>query len=352
VFIFKLRKQQFAMNVEDAERLISDNSSVALSSSRFARETHPVVIGPPLRPGALGTIGRFQLLRCIGKGGMGVVYLARDTASGPYASAAQQQFAASLVAIKFLKPEIARDSRAVELFRREGQHMKNLRHPAILPVIEFGSLHGGDYLVTPYFKEGSLRRLLDDGLPGEETVWSVACQLASALLYAHSRGIIHRDLKPTNILRDASGNVFLTDFGLAHSLWNDPLTLIDPDKTHVEGTLPYLSPNAVLGQSEDTRADIYSFGAVLYEMLSGQPPYRVKTREEAIRTISAGPPQPIRSLNPAASPGLCAIAERAMARELDRRYPHMSYVLADLERMRKEPNFNLLWQEQDASSRQ
>jgi hypothetical protein len=140
--------------------------------------------------------------------------------------------------------------------------------------------------------------------------------------------LIHRDLKPGNILVDDKDHVWVADFGLALSLAND--SLIDAQQASVEGTPHYMSPAVAAGEMEDTRCDIYSFGAVLYELLAGQAPYHGFSAKEVLEKIKQGPPPPLVSVNPRAAPGLVRIAEKAMARELSERYVHMRYVEADL----------------------
>jgi len=281
-----------------------------------------VLIGSPPRPGLLGTLGDYELLECVGEGGMGVVFRARDSRSGKE------------VAVKLLKPALASHERAVAYFVKEARHLQGLTHPHIVSVFDCVQAAGGTYFVMPYLPGGSLERLLRSGRPLDSAqALSIARQLAAALAFAHSRSIIHRDLKPRNILLDAQGQAVLADFGLAQSLWND--ALVNVCQPAIEGTPHYLSPAAARGEAEDTRSDIYAFGAVLYEMLTGQPPYSGNDRQRIVTRIQAGPPPPILALNPQANLELVAVAEGAMARELRDRYAHISYVVEDLERVAK-----------------
>jgi sugar lactone lactonase YvrE len=157
-------------------------------------------------------------------------------------------------------------------------------------------------------------------------------QLAEGLSFAHRSGIIHRDLKPANILLAADDRVCLADFGLARTLFND--SIVEVESRHGEGTAQYMSPAVAAGEAEDTRCDIYAFGALLYEMLTGQPPYQGRTTKEILRQILAGPPKPIATVNPKADRALAAVAEGAMARELRDRYAEIRDVLADLQRVK------------------
>ena len=274
---------------------------------------------------------------------MGIVFLAQEataplTESSAAPSPAQTPAAASddsagVVAVKILRPELAADTRAREYFRKEATHMQRLSHLNILPVLEVSDDPTALHFVMPQVAR-SLALALQSRQPLDEALTlRVAHQIASALNYAHSHGIIHRDLKPSNILLDTDCNAYLTDFGLALTLFND--ALLDVRQHHIEGTLQYQSPLAVRGEHEDTRGDIYSFGAVLYDMLTGIPPYCGSGREEIRRRIDAGPPRPILQVNPKASPALVKVAESALARDLHCRYVHMSYVVADLERVQQ-----------------
>jgi sugar lactone lactonase YvrE len=185
----------------------------------------------------------------------------------------------------------------------------------------------------PYFEKGSLANRIKPGQPLDtETILDIVAQVAEGLSFAHRSGIIHRDLKPANVLLDANGQAFIADFGLARTLFND--TIVNVESRQMEGTAPYMSPAVAAGDAEDTRCDIYSFGALLYEMLTGYPPYKGRGTKEILDQILAGPPKPITSLNPGADRGLVAVAEKAMARELRDRYADMRDVLKDLQRVK------------------
>ena len=184
----------------------------------------------------------------------------------------------------------------------------------------------------PYFEKGSLAGRIKPGQPLDtESILDIAIKVAEGLSFAHRSGIIHRDLKPANILLGGNGRVCLADFGLARSVFND--TIVDVESRQLEGTAPYVSPAIAAGDAEDTRCDIYSFGALLYEMLTGQAPYQGRGTKEILDQILAGPPKPILSANPAADRGLVTVAETCMARELRDRYADMRDVLKDLRRV-------------------
>ncbi|HOW66336.1 MAG TPA: protein kinase [Candidatus Paceibacterota bacterium] len=298
------------------------NSANSLPLSRLdfkglCLDQHPAIL-PPTRPGMVGRIGRFDLVKLAGKGGMGMVYLA---------SGSQGK---KPLAIKILRPELAENPRSLAFFLKEARHGSRLNHPHILPVLEFSK--EPPFLVMPYMERGSLSAWLKTKPAlSEIQIAALARQIASAMTHAHKKGLIHRDLKPSNILLDAEGRAYVSDFGLSLSLFND--ALIDAGSSSVEGTPNYMSPAMAAGEVEDTRCDIYSFGAVLYELLVGQPPYAGFKGSDVIIRIRKGPPRPILELNPRASPVLTRIAEKAMARQLSDRYAHMAYVEEDLSRV-------------------
>ena len=197
---------------------------------------------PPSRPGLLAVLGRYEILRVLGRGGMGIVLLARDSNSGRD------------VAIKLINYELANDQNLVHRFLKEAGHLKRLRHPNIVPVLDISDTEG-PYFVMPYFEKGSLANRIRPGQPlNTEAILDIASQVAHGLSFAHRSGIIHRDLKPVNILLDANGQVFIADFGLARTMFND--TILDVENRPLEGTAPYLSPAIAAGDAEDTRCDI------------------------------------------------------------------------------------------------
>jgi serine/threonine protein kinase/sugar lactone lactonase YvrE len=278
------------------------------------------LLSPPTRPGLLAVLSHYEVIRVLGSGGMGVVLLARDSETG------------ANVAVKMVRPELVANQQVVHRFVREAGHLQKLKHKNVAPVLEVSDRAEGPYFVMPYFDRGSLAQRIKPGQPLDgPVVLEIASQVAAGLQFAHRRGIIHRDLKPANILLGSNAPACLADFGLARTLFND--TIIDVEREQLEGTAPYMSPGVAAGNAEDTRCDIYAFGGVLYEMLTGEPPYAGRTTKDIRAQILAGPPKSIKTRNPDASPGLVAVAEGAMARELRDRYADMTDVLADLERI-------------------
>lgn len=277
------------------------------------------LLDPPRRPGDLASLGPYDVLRWLGAGGMGVVLLARDSRSG------------SLVAIKCLRPELAGHPQAIHRFRTELKHAQGLAHPHLLPVLEVVDRPAGPCCVMPYLERGSLALAIPPGAPlPVEQALRIARQMAGALVFLHARGLVHRDVKPGNILLENDGTARLADLGLARTVFND--SLVDVRACPREGTPAYMSPAVAAGVAEDTRCDIYAWGAVLYEMLTGHAPYSGDRPEEVLSSIRAGPPRPMREWQPTIPGALVRVVEGAMARELRDRYAEMGDALADLER--------------------
>src|SRR5580700_2465469 len=179
------------------------------------------LLSPPTRPGLLATLAGYEVLRVLGSGGMGVVLLARDSASGRE------------VALKMVRPELVPNQQVVHRFVKEAGHLQKLKHPNVVPVLEVSDRPQGPYFVMPYFERGSLAQSIKpgQGLDGP-MVLDIAIQVAQGLQFAHRRGIIHRDLKPANILLGNAGQTCLADFGLARTMFND--TIIDVDRDQLE----------------------------------------------------------------------------------------------------------------------
>jgi serine/threonine protein kinase len=278
------------------------------------------LLSPPTRPGPLASLGQYEVIRVLGSGGMGVVLLARDMGGNRN------------VAVKMVRPELVANQQIVHRFVREAGHLQKLKHKNVAPVFEVSDRAEGPYFVMPYFENGSLAQRIRPGEPLDGSlILEIALQVAAGLQFAHRRGIIHRDLKPANILLGSDGLACLADFGLARTMFND--TIVDVEREQLEGTAPYMSPGVAAGNAEDTRCDIYAFGALLYEMLTGEPPYVGRNTKDIRSQILQGPPKPIKTRNPAADSRLTVVAEGAMARELRDRYADMTDIVADLERI-------------------
>jgi eukaryotic-like serine/threonine-protein kinase len=301
-------------------------------------------------PGVLASIHGYELLRLLGVGGMGAVFLARSV---PDRRAAAEP---SQVAVKLLRPGFLAKPSFHQRFIQEAARLSRLSHPNLLPVLKVSpdptvsaaafffaaSLRASgcpvlrtppSYFVTPYIAAGSLAEwLARTGSFSVPLFLRIAVQLAGALRFLHANGFVHRDVKPANILVNDSGHVYLADLGLA-----TPVTetaLFAGAIRAVAGTPAYLSPALAAGEAEDTRADIYAFGAVCYEMLSGRPPYTGESPRRILAQILAEPPIALSRVAPGLPSALIRMVEGAMARQTRCRYSSMADVLADLQALK------------------
>ncbi len=262
------------------------------------------MLGPPLK--------NLELLELLGLGGAAEVYRALDLV--------QQRE----VAVKILNQRAEPD--LVARFIREGQVLSRLHHPHIVQVYRTGEEGGRRYLVMELVRGGSLRERLQRGpLPWREAV-EVALQVAQALEHAHAHQVIHRDLKPGNILFDDQGRAKLTDFGLAHLEDASAMTRTGT----VMGTVLYLSPEQAVGQHVDARSDLYALGAVLFEMLTGQPPFTGPSAVSIIYKHLNEQPPPVRRVNAQVPPLVEAVVERLLRKDPARRFPNATETIAAL----------------------
>ena len=273
---------------------------------------------------AAGTVvgGHFRIVCPLGSGGMGVVYRAEDTVlSRP-------------VALKFLTGGSEGTSAAAR-WMREARAAAALSHPNICVVHETGEYDGQPYLVMELLEGQTLRARIASGPleTGELLTWAV--DIASALEAAHGAGIIHRDIKPGNIFLTARGQAKILDFGLAKIAGAEPSaeTFRTAPGTLI-GTVPYMSPEQACGEVLDARTDIFSFGAVLYEMATGRVAFAGKTTAAIHRAVLGGTPPAPSTVNPGLPPELNAIIARAMEKDRDSRYPFVADLRADLERLK------------------
>lgn len=252
------------------------------------------------------TIGRYQIKHEIDHGGMSVVYLARDP-----------RFDRD-VAIKILPHTLQSQKNIRERFDREAKIIASLDHPAIVQVFDYGEDDGQPFLVMRFMPGGSLSDLLEFGRLNLSDTARIAERIGSALDTAHKRGIIHRDLKPGNILFDANGDAFLTDFGIVKMFENEKD--IKLTGSVVLGTPAYMSPEQALGKKIDHRADVYALGAVIYEMLTGAPPYKGPTSVTVAMKHVLDPVPHVKELRPELSEPLDAIVAKAMSKEANERH--------------------------------
>lgn len=279
----------------------------------------------PLKPGT--QIGVYQIEAVLGEGGMGTVYRALDTKLN------------RPVAIKVLSDELA-DASARRRFQREAQMASSLNHPHILTVHDAGEFEGRQYLVTEFIDGGTLK----DWARVQKRSWREVVELligvADGLVTAHAVGILHRDIKPQNVLVTKSGYAKLADFGLAKlEERSNPegatqtLTEGITQPGLVVGTVAYMSPEQAAGQRADARSDVFSFGVLLYEMLSGQRPFAGSSNLEVLQAIVHATPQPLGAEFPAA---VRRVIEKALEKKPEDRYQTMQELVVDLRRLMRQ----------------
>lgn len=307
---------------------------VSAAGDEAAKLLAAQVVQPPAEPGALAQIGAYQIIREIGRGGMGIVFLARHAQTG------------ESVAIKTIRHEFAKRDDILHLFSREMSHMQRLNHPHVLSIREVVAREvGGDYYVMPFIEAGSLASLIrrNQPLPATEIprLLRLAQQVTSALQFAwETHSLIHRDVSPENVLlsRDAAGNdhALVADFGLVKTMeYNE--TILDGAVTSLKrvGKPTYMAPEVASNMPGDVRADIYSFGASLYHILSGKMPYEGagKTQIMAMLRDPNIRPLPLAGVCPGIDANLAAFIDRCMAYELKDRYATWKDVAGDLHRL-------------------
>ena len=251
-------------------------------------------------------VGRYQIVRKLGDGGMGAVYLAHDP-----------RFPRD-VALKILHPQFSEDPNFRQRFEREAQTIASLEHHAIVPVHDFGEYQGRPYLVMRLMTGGTLVNWQHDRHLSVDEITPIVNRIASALDRAHELEIVHRDLKPANVLFDDRENAYLSDFGIVKLLSAHTLTA----EQALIGTPTYMSPEQAQGDKQiDGRSDIYSLGVVVFELLNGTPPYHADTGiAVALKHITAPVPS-LHEMRSDLAPAVCRVVERALAKEPNQRFP-------------------------------
>ena len=277
------------------------------------------------------TIAHYRILSQLGSGGMGVVYAAEDERLG------------RLVALKFVPEELARDHQALERLRSEARTASSLNHANICTIYDVGEYDGRPFIVMELLTGQTLRERLTSGLLRVHETLDIGIQVADALDSAHARGVIHRDIKPANLFLNERGQIKILDFGLAKLLTRPSTSLsttgqtADLTRTGVTlGTVAYMSPEQVTGERLDGRTDLFSFGVVLYECVTGHQPFNGKTSGVVFSEILNRTPAAPMLFNPELPPRLQELIATCLEKDRELRYQHAADLRADLKRLKRD----------------
>jgi Tol biopolymer transport system component/tRNA A-37 threonylcarbamoyl transferase component Bud32 len=319
----ELRHEVESLVCNGEQGALLERPALELAAEQYVPVTLPDLVGRKL--------GRYQAISRLGGGGMGEVYLARDTRLKRD------------VALKLLRPDSVADANRTQRFIQEARAASALNHPHIVAIHDVDRIERVDFIVMEYVPGTALDKIIDRKALPLAKVLQYAIQIADALATAHAAGIVHRDLKPSNIVIDDRDSVKIVDFGLAKLIEprssDDSVStgrVLETTKGTIVGTAAYMSPEQTEGKALDARSDIFSFGAVLYEMLTGKPAFLRETVSATIAAILREDPKPIPQLKPKAARELESLIGRCLRRDANRRFQSMTEVKAALEDLQQE----------------
>jgi non-specific serine/threonine protein kinase len=277
-------------------------------------------------------ISHYNILEKLGEGGMGVVYKAQDTKLD------------RIVALKFLPKHLLCDEEAKTRFAHEAKAASALDHQNIATIYEIDEVEGECFISMAYIEGKSLKELIKEKTLSIEEILNISTQIAEGLNAAHKKGVIHRDVKSDNVMITPEGVAKITDFGLAKLKDVPGLTVSGT----VLGTLEYMSPEQAQGLPLDSRSDIFSFGVVMYEMITGQMPFKGEHPAALIYSILTETPEPLARFKAGIPDKLQKIIDKALEKEIQTRYQHIDELLADLKRLQKDQD---LWYKKEAETK-